>query len=102
MFDSSLSEIGARLTLILSKLLDLLLSNSLSWSLYTDDKSRLFLLISCKLSTYDLVGSSIIVFGDVKVELGFIESCSSYFNFPSGSNLKKDDSSTLREKASIA
>ena len=35
---------------------------------------------SMKFSTYDLRGSSIIVFGDVKLELRGIESCSSSFN----------------------
>ena len=39
------------------------------------------------LSTYFSVGSSIIVFGDVKVEFRTIESC---FNYSSGSNLKSD------------
>ena len=34
------------------------------------------------------------VFGDVKAELGSIESCSSRFKFLSGSNLSKIDSST--------
>ena len=79
---------------MLSKIVNLILSNSLSCSLYTDDKSRLFLLISCKLSTYDLVGNSFMVFGDVKVELRIIESCSSSFNFSSGSNFYNDGSLT--------
>ena len=75
--------------------MNLLLSNSLSWSINTIDKSRLFPLFSCKLSTYDLVGFSIIVFGDVKVEVRIIESCSPSFTFSSGSSLKNDDSFTL-------
>ena len=66
----------------------------------TDDKSRPFLLFSCKLPTYDLVGSSNIVLGVVKVELRFIESCSSKFNFSSGSSLYNDNSSNQYEIAS--
>ena len=46
------------------------------------------------LSTYVFVDSFIMVFGDVKVELGSIESCSSNSSFSSGSNLSKDDSAT--------
>ena len=92
---NSLSKVGFLLTAILSKLFNLLLSKSIYWSLNTVDKSRLFPLFPCKLSTSDLVGNSIRVFGDVKVELGIIESCSSSFNFSSGSNPNNDDSFTL-------
>ena len=66
------------------KLVNLLLSNSLN----LDDSSRLVLLLSCKLSTNDFLGNSIIVFGNVKVELRSIESYSFRFNFCSRSNLK--------------
>ena len=50
-------------------------------------------------STYDLVGISIIVFGNFKVELGIIQSCSSSFNFSSGPNPNSGDSSTKSEVA---
>ena len=52
---------------------------------------------SCKLSIYDVVDNSNFVIGEVKVELRIIESCSSRFNFSSGSNLDNDISSTLLE-----
>ena len=42
------------------------------------------------ISTYDLVGNSIIVFGSNKAEVRTIVSCSSKFIFSSGSNLNKD------------
>ena len=93
MIASSFSGFGLVLTETLSKLVRLIISNSLSWSLNTDDKSRLFLRFPCKLSTYDLVGYSIIAFGNVKVELSTIECCSSDLNFSSGSKLNSDDSS---------
>ena len=83
LFANFLSKLGFLSTVTLSTLVNLLLSNSLSLSLNTDDKSRLFLLLSCELSTYYLVGNSIVVFGDVKVELRITESCSSGFSFSS-------------------
>ena len=97
MFSNSISKLGFLKTVLLSKLVDLRLSNSVSSSLNTDDKARFFLSISCKLSTYDLVVIFIIVFGDVKVGISFIKSCSSNFNPSSGSHSKNDVSSTLRE-----
>ena len=50
------------------------------------------------LSTYDFVGSFIIVFVKVKEEIGTIESCSSNFDSSSGSHVN-NDSSTLLEIA---
>ena len=44
------------------------------------------------LSTYDLEGNSILVFGNVKEDLRTIEFCSSSFTFSSGSNPNNDDS----------
>ena len=92
--ETSLSAIGSQKQRHYLNQSTFLILNSLSWSLNADDISRLFLLFSCKLSTYDLVGSSIFVLGDVKVELGLIDFCSSTSNFSSGSNLNNDNSST--------
>ena len=55
---------------------------------------RIILLSLNPLSTYNLVGNSIIVFGNVKVDLRTVESCSSNLTFSSGFNLKNDGSST--------
>ena len=51
------------------------------------------------LLTYDSLGNSIIVFGNVKLKLQTIESCSPSFIFSSGSNLKNDGSSTPSDVA---
>ena len=50
-------------------------------------------MFSCRLSTYELVGVSTSDFGEVKVELRIVESCSCVFNFSSTYNLNNDDSS---------
>ena len=94
-FKTSSSNTGFRLIVKLSNLLNLYLSNSKKWSLSTDDKSCLFLLFSCKLSTKAAVGIPTIVLGEDKLDLGFIESCSSSFIFSSRSNLYNENSSTL-------
>ena len=69
----------------------------MSLSLNIIDKSRLFLSFADKKSTKALVGTSNIVFGDVKIESSIIESCSSSFFSSIGSNLNSDDLSTLLE-----
>ena len=51
------------------------------------------------LPTYDLIGNSINVFSNGKVELRVIEHCSFNLIFSSGSNLNNEDSSTLSDKA---
>ena len=44
------------------------------------------------------MGVSFIVLGAVKLELRFIESCSSSSNFSSSYNLNSDDLSTVKER----
>ena len=50
--DNSLTDQGSLLRVTLSKLVNLFLSSSLSWSLNTDGKHRLFLLFSCYCSCW--------------------------------------------------
>ena len=84
---------GAPLTVIESNLLTFLVSISLSSTLDTVDKLRLFLPISDKESAYDLVGISITVVGVAEVELRNKQFRSRSFNYSLESNLNKECSS---------
>ena len=54
-------------------------------------------MLSAKLSSYDSISISSIVFGDVKKELQSIESCSSGLTFSLGCTLYNEDLSTVLE-----
>ena len=72
----------------------------MSWELKIEDKSRLLLSLPDKEAIKALLGSALIVFGEVKVELTTIETCSSSFKSSSAYNLNNDISSTFLEVAS--
>ena len=65
----------------------------------TTNKSSLLRSFSDNESTYAVVGTFINAFGDVKVELTVMKSCSSSLNSSSNYSRINDDSSALSEGA---